>query len=76
MTVAKQPAIPCAAGALDARVEGFTPGRPRARARTVKRPPPVQPIPAQQIRAIRPGLGCTPTEFATLLNVPPVTAIS
>ena len=42
----------------------------------MKRPPPVQPISAQQIRAIRPGLGGTPTEFALLLNVPAVTAIS
>ena len=42
----------------------------------MKRPPPVQPIPAQQIRAIRPGLGGTPTGFATLLNMPAVTAIS
>jgi len=42
----------------------------------VKLPPPVQPIPAKQIRAIRLGLGCTQTEFATLLNVPAVTAIS
>jgi len=39
-------------------------------------PPPVQPIPAQQIRAIRLGLGGTPTEFAVVLNVPAVTAIS
>ena len=64
------------AGALVARVEGCAVGRPLARARPVKRPPPVQPIPAQQIRAIRPGLGGTPTEFATPLNVPAVTAIS
>ena len=76
MTVAKQPAIPCAAGALVARVEGCAAGRPPARARPVKRPPPVQPIPAQQIRAIRPGLGGAQTGFAALLNVPAVTAIS
>ena len=76
MTVAKQPAIPFAAGVLVARVEGFTAGRPPARERTVKLPPPVQPIPAKQIRAIRLGLGCTPTRFATRLNVPAVTAIS
>ena len=42
----------------------------------MKLPPPVQPIPAQQIRAIRPGLGGTPTGFAARLNVPAVTAIS
>ncbi len=76
MTVAKQPAIPCAAGALVARVAGCAAGRPPARERAVKLPPPVKPIPAQQIRAIRLGLGGTQTEFATLLNVPAVTAIS
>jgi len=62
--------------ALLARVEGCAAGRQSARERTVKLPPPVQPIPAQQIRAIRLGLGCTQIEFATLLNVPAVTAIS
>ena len=76
MTIAKQPAIPFAAGALVARVAGCAAGRQPARERTVKLPPPVQPIPAQQIRAIRPGLGGTQTGFATLLNVPTVTAIS
>ena len=76
MTVAKQPAIPFAAGALVARVAGCAAGRQPARARPVKLPPPVPPIPAQQIRAIRLGLGGTPTGFATLLNVPAVTAIS
>jgi len=64
------------AGALVARVGGFAAGRPPARERTVKRPPPARSIPAQQIRAIRPGLGGRPTGFATLLNVPAVTAIS
>jgi len=76
MTVAKQPAIPFAAGALVTRVEGCAAGRPPARERTVKLPPPVQPIPAKQIRAIRLGLGCTQTEFATLLNVPAVPAVT
>jgi len=42
----------------------------------VKLPPPGKAIPAEQIRAIRLGLGCMQTEFATLLNVPTVTAIS
>jgi putative transcriptional regulator len=36
----------------------------------------VKPIPAKQIRAIRAGLGFTQTQFASLLNVPKVTAIS
>ena len=76
MTVAKQPAITFDAGALVARVAGCAAGRQPARAPTVKLPPPVQPIPAKQIRAIRPGLGGTQTGFATLLNVPAVTAIS
>ena len=71
-----KPAILFAAGALVVRVEGCAAGRPPARERPVKLPPPVQPIPAQQIRAIRPGLGGTQAEFATLLNVPTVTAIS
>ena len=71
-----KPEITFAAGALVARVEGFAAGREHARERTVKLPPPVKPIPAKQIRAIRLGLGCTQTEFATLLNVPAVTAIA
>jgi len=71
-----KPEITFDAGALVARVEGFAAGREPARERTVKLPPPVKPIPAQQIRAIRLGLGCTQTEFATLLNVPAVTAIA
>ena len=58
------------------RMQGFAAGREPARERTVKLPPPVKAIPAKQIRAIRLGLGCTQTEFATLLNVPAVTAIS
>ena len=76
MTVAQQPAIPFAAGALAARVAGCAAGRQPARERTAKLPPPVKPVPAKQIRAIRPRLGGTQTEFATLLNVPAVTAIS
>lgn len=58
------------------RMKGFAAGGEPARERTVNLPPPVKPIPAKQIRAIRLGLGCTQTEFATLLNVPAVTAIS
>ena len=58
------------------RMKGFAAGREPARERTVKLPPPVKPIPAKQIRGIRLGLGCTQTEFAALLNVPAVTAIS
>jgi putative transcriptional regulator len=64
------------AAALVARVEGFAAGQQPARERKVNVPPPVKPIPAKQIRAIRLGLGCTQTEFAALLNVPAITAIS
>jgi len=68
--------IPFNAEMLVARVEGFAAGRERTRERTVKLPPPVKAIPAKEIRAIRTLLGCTQTEFAALLNVPKVTAIS
>ena len=68
--------IPFNAEMLVARVEGFAAGRERTRERTVKLPPPVKAIPAKEIRAIRTLLGCTQTEFAALLNVPTVTAIS
>ena len=72
----KKAAISFDAGALVARVEGFAAGRQPARERTMKLPPPVKPIRAKQIRAIHVGLGCTQTEFALLLNVPAITAIS
>ena len=39
-------------------------------------PPPVKAMPARQIRALRLQLGYTQMEFAALLNVPKVTAIS
>jgi putative transcriptional regulator len=61
---------------LVARVEGFAAGRERARERTVKLPPPVKAMPAKEIHIIRLRLGCTQAEFAALLNVPAVTAIS
>jgi len=76
MPKAKKIEIEFDANELLRRMKGFAAGREPASERTVKLPPPVKPIPAQQIRAIRLGLGCTPTEFATLLNVPAVTAIS
>jgi len=44
------------------RMKGFAAGREPARERAVKLPPPVKAIPAQQIRAIRLGLGCTQTD--------------
>jgi len=64
------------ANTLLKRVEGFAEGKEPAVERTVKLPPPVKPIPAKQIRSIRTGLGFTQAQFATLLNVPKVTAIS
>jgi putative transcriptional regulator len=39
-------------------------------------PPPVKPIAPRQIRAIRESLGFTQSQFAALLNVSMVTAIS
>ena len=62
--------------ALVARVEGFAAGIEPARERTVKLHPPVKPIAPKQIRAIRASLGFTQSQFAALLNVPMVTAIS
>ncbi len=64
------------AEALLSRVEGFAAGAEPARERTVKVPPPVKPIPQRQIRAIRTRMGFTQAQFAALLNVPMVTAIS
>lgn len=61
---------------LAARVESFAAGREPARERTVKLPPPVKAILAKEIRTIRARLGCTQLEFAALLNVPKVTAVS
>ena len=72
----KKSEIPFNAETLLARVEGFAAGSERSRERTVKLPPPVKAIPAKEIRAIRTVLGCTQIEFAALLNVPKVTAIS
>jgi len=72
----KKTEIPFDAEALVARVEGFAAGRAPAREHIVKLPPPVKSMPARQIRAIRASLGCTQIEFAALLNVPRVTAIS
>lgn len=61
---------------LLARVESFAAGREPSRERTVKLPPPVKAMLPKEIRAIRQRLGCTQLEFAALLNVPKVTAIS
>lgn len=75
-TKTKKPEITFDAAALVARVEGFAGGHAPARERTVSLPPPVKAMPARQIRALRQQLGYTQMEFAALLNVPKVTAIS
>ncbi len=68
--------IPFDAEKLVTRVEGLAAGRARTRDHTMKLPPPVKAIAAREIRAIRTRMGCTQMEFAALLNVPKVTAIS
>jgi putative transcriptional regulator len=75
-TKTKKTEIAFDAGALLARVEGFAAGHAPTRERTVNLPPPVKAMPAKAIRALRIQLGCTQMEFAALLNVPKVTAIS
>ncbi len=72
----KKTPIELDAEALVARVEGFAAGTEPARERTINLPPPVKPIAPRQIRAIRIRLGFTQSQFAALLNVPMVTAIS
>jgi putative transcriptional regulator len=61
---------------LVGRVERFAAGRERTRVRRVVIPPPVKTMSARVIRETRARLGCTQTEFAALLNVPKVTAVS
>ena len=75
-TKTKKTEIPFDAKTLVSRVEAFAAGRANARERTVNLPPPVKAMPAKEIRAIRIRLGCTQMEFAALLNVPKVTAVS
>jgi putative transcriptional regulator len=61
---------------LVGRVERLAAGKERARVRRVIIPPPVKAISARAIRETRAKLGCTQSEFAALLNVPKVTAVS
>ena len=75
-TRTKKSQIDFDAGKLAARVERFASGAEPARERVVKLPPPVKPIAPRQIRAIRARLGFTQSQFAALLNVPLVTAVS
>jgi putative transcriptional regulator len=75
-TKTKKTEIEFDAHTLLTRVEGFAADKEPAVERAVKVPPPVRPIPAKEIRAIRTGLEFTQAQFASLLNVPKVTAIS
>jgi putative transcriptional regulator len=75
-TRAKKVEVQFDAGELVRRVEGFAAGAESAREHQIKLPPPVKPIAPKEIRAIRTRLGFTQSQFATLLNVPKVTAIS
>jgi putative transcriptional regulator len=75
-TNAKKKDIYFDAEALVARVESFAEGRARTRERIIQVPPPIKEMRAREIRAIREQLGCTQAEFAALLNVPKVTAVS
>ena len=61
---------------LVGRVERFATGRERVRLRRVVIPPPVKAMSPRTIRQTRAKLGCTQSEFAALLNVPKVTAVS
>jgi putative transcriptional regulator len=58
------------------RVQGFANGTESYTEYTIKVPPPVKPIPAKEIRAIRTKLGFTQPQFASFLNVPKITAVS
>jgi putative transcriptional regulator len=75
-TKTKKKEIEFDAHTLLRRVEGFATGKEGSVERKVKLPPPVRPIPAREIRVIRTRLGFTQAQFASLLNVPKVTAIS
>ncbi len=60
----KKPEIEFDAAELVRRVESFAAGHQPVTRRTVKLPPPVKPIAAKGVRAIRAGLGLTQAEFA------------
>ena len=75
-TKRKKTEIQFDAEALVSGVEAFAKGRAPSRERTVKIPQPITGMKATEIRAIREKLGITQLEFAALLNVPKVTAVS
>lgn len=58
------------------RLEGFATGAEQAKERVIRIPAPVESISAKEIRTMRLSLGFTQIQFASLLNVPKVTAIS
>ncbi len=58
------------------RIEGFAEGTKPAKKRMVKIPAPVESISAEEIREVRLSLGFSQLQFACLLNVPKITAIS
>lgn len=58
------------------RVESFAAGLEPSRERMVKIPAPARQITPREVRAIRSQLGFSQEQFARLLNVPKVTAIS
>lgn len=64
------------AGELLRRVEDYAAGTVQTRERLIKVPSPVKAIPPKEIHAVRTRLGFTQSQFAALLNVPRVTAIS
>jgi len=72
----KKPEIPFDIDELVNRVERFAAHNETAHERRVVIPPPVKAMSPRAIRETRAKLGCTQAEFAALLNVPKVTAIS
>lgn len=72
----KQKEIEFDADLLLARVERVAAGKETVSEHRIKLPMSVKPISAREIRAIRTKLGFTQIQFASLLNVPKITAIS
>ena len=73
---AKKREIEFDANELVRRVEGFASRSERIRVRKLKLPPRLHSLPIREIKAIRTQLGFSQAEFAALLNVPTVTAVS
>jgi putative transcriptional regulator len=62
--------------ALISRVEEFAAGTAPVKETHITIPQPIKAMSPKQIRATRASLGFSQTQFAALLNVPKVTAIS